>query len=174
MKTQTNTNKISKLLFAALASIVLMNVACAKKNSGGHAAPPPVVNPACVTQYCPPGGVVGQALYGGTTTNGLLMNAQFEVSGDPSGYGPGTIVGTVVFSGANGYVCQMSQPNLSGPYTIQMSQQGSLYADVFEGAVMLVGPQGSYPAQIQVVPARPQGTGLFSIAVCGGVNEMNF
>lgn len=187
MKTQTNKNRSSKILLAALASMVLMNVACAKKNSsggGGTVAAPAPVNPACTTQYCPPGGVVGQVLYGGITTNSNLMQVQFEVSGDPSGNGPGSIVGTVSF---NNYICPMGPtgpnglfPVLTGPYAIQMTQQGLLQAHVFESAVMLVGPQGSFPAQLQVIPVQPGRThlypndDLFSIAVCGSVMDVNF
>lgn len=171
MKTQTSTNKISKVLFTALASLVLMNTAC-QKNSGNNSGTG-VVTPVCTVQPCV--GVVGGPgqgpLYGGTTTNGFYTQSQFQVTGDQSGYGVGYITGTV---NINNYVCQVGQPNLNGPFTIQMTQQGVLQADVFTGNVMLVGPQGSIPASIKVVPSRTQGAGLFSVYLCGYENSSNF
>lgn len=74
----------------------------------------------------------------------------------------------------NNYVCQVGQPNLNGQYNIQMSQQGYLQSDVFTGTVTLVGPQGSIPAFIKVVPSRTQGAGLFTVILCGYENSSNF
>jgi len=159
MKTQTN--KISKLLFTALASLVLMNTACQKKNDSPPPPPPPP--PVCTVQPCVNGipGVGGQLLYSGTASSYAgTTQAQFQVSGDVSGNGMGQIAGSVTF---NNWVCQVGQPNLSGGYTMQPSQQGYLQSDVFTGTVMLVGPQGSIPATVKVVPTRTQGIGLFSL-----------
>lgn len=171
MKTQTSTNIISKILFTALASLVLMNTACQKSSSNNNSGAG-VVTPVCTIQPCTGVGGAGQVpLYGGTTTNGFYTQAQFQVTGDQSGYGVAYITGTV---NINNYVCQLNQPNLNGPFTIQMTQQGILQADVFTGNVMLVGPQGSIPASIKVVPSRTQGTGLFTLYLCGYENSSNF
>ncbi|HEY8269579.1 MAG TPA: hypothetical protein VIG33_01720 [Pseudobdellovibrionaceae bacterium] len=175
MKTQTNTNKMRKLVFVTLASLTVITTACSKNNSGGgNAAPPPVVvtPPVCPIQPCVNGMVGGgQMLYGGTTTSAGYFQAQFQVMGSPSGTGPGSITGVVQI---NNYVCQIGQPNLNGPFTIQMTQQGQLNADVFTGTVNLVGPQGMIPAAIEVVPTRTQSTGLFSLWLCGTRNDLNF
>lgn len=161
MKTQNMTNKISKILFTALASLVMMNAAC-QKSSSNSTPPPPVVTPTCTIQPCAgPGVVGGQMLYGGTTAGSNYgAQAQFQVNGDVSGNGMGSIAGSVNF---NNFVCQVGQPNLMGAYNIQMSQQGYLQSDVFTGQVMLVGPQGSVAAGIKVIPTRTQGTGLFTL-----------
>lgn len=175
MKNQTNRNKTVKLALITLASLTVMLTACSKNNNGGggNAAPPPVVvtPPVCPVQPCLNGMGGGQVLYGGTTTNGIFFQVQFQVSGNLSGNGPGVISGVVQI---NNYVCQVGQPNLSGPYTIQMTQPGQLNADVFTGVVSLVGPQGAIPAQIQIVPTRTQNTGLLTIFLCGTSNDLNF
>ncbi|WP_413291133.1 hypothetical protein [Bdellovibrio sp. HCB337] len=173
MKTQTTKNKMMKVLFGALAAITVMTSACSKNSSNNTPAVPPpiVVGPGgCAVPGCIPGG--GQFLYGGTTINGMfnLAQAQFQVTGDMSGNGPGSITGVVTF---NNYLCQMGV-QLTGQYQIQMMQQGSLAADVFTGNVTLIGGQGSIPAGIQVVPTRTQGTGLFSLYVCNSQMDMNF
>lgn len=173
MKTQTANKKYSMMMFSALASLMLITAACQKNSGGGNnnAPPPVVVTPGCTVQPCTgiPGG--GVQLYGGTTTNGFYTQAQFQVSGDQSGNGMGTISGVV---NINNYVCQVGQPSLNGPYNIQMSQQGYLNSDVFTGTVTLVGPQGSIPAFIKVIPSRTQGAGLFSLYLCGYENSSNF
>ncbi len=169
MKTQTNTNKMTKLVFVAL---TLMTLACSKNSGGGAAQPGPVI-PNCTIQPCAGGVVGGQMLYGGTTTYGYNTQAQFQVFGDQSGNGPGSIAGTV---NINNYVCEVgtNKPNLNGPFTIQMIQQGLLNSDVFTGKVNLVGPQGTIPADIEVVPTRTQSAGLITIWLCGYANKMNF
>lgn len=173
MKTQTATKKYSMLLFSALTSLMLITAACQKNNgSSPPPPPPPVVTPNCTGMVQPCSGIPGGVnLYGGTTTNGFYTQAQFQVSGDQSGTGMGSISGMI---NINNYVCQVGQPNLNGQYNIQMSQQGYLQSDVFTGTVTLVGPQGSIPAFIKVVPSRTQGAGLFTVILCGYENSSNF
>jgi hypothetical protein len=172
MKTQTNTNKMRKLVFVALASLTVLTTACSKNNGGGNPAPPPpvAITPSCPIQPCAGGLGGGQMLYGGTT-NGSILQSQFQVFGNPTGNGPASITGTV---NINNYVCEVGRPNLTGPYTIQMTQPGQLMADVFTANVSLVGPQGAIPAGIEVVPSRTQGSGLFTLWLCGFPNDMNF
>lgn len=160
MKTQTTTKKYSMLLFSALASLMLMTAAC-QKNGGGSSNPAPVgpVYPGCTIQPCV-GGAGQVPLYGGTANSMTGTQVQFQVIGDSTGAGMASITGGVTF---NNYVCRLGQPNLAGPYTIQMTQQGYLQSDMFYGSVMLTGPQGSIPATIQVIPSRPQNTGLFRL-----------
>lgn len=171
MKTQTMTNKIGKLLFTALASLVLMNAACQKNNDSSVAAQPIGVYPnGCPTYPCTPG--VGQvALYGGTTTNGNYFQVNFQVTGDQSGYGSGFITGVV---NANNFLCNMGPQYIAGQF--QMQGQGTMSADVFNGMVTLSGPTGTFSTQVQVVPSRTQGAGLFSLALPCVTNrvDMNF
>jgi len=176
MKKQTATKKHSLLMFSALASLMLMTAACQKSGGGGGSAPA-VVTPTCTIQPCAgvPGG--GVELYSGMT-NGTYAQTQFQVLGDPGGNGMGSIAGVV---NMNNYICAQSSPymngpylTLMGPYSIQMTQSGSLVADVFTGYVNLVGPQGTIPAAIKVVPTRTAGTGLFSLYLCGAELSSNF
>jgi hypothetical protein len=170
MTNQTN-NKMTKLVFAALASLMVMTTACSKK--GSDAPTPAAVVPTC-TQPCVGGvGVTGQFLYGGTATGlyNQLVQAQFQVSGDPTGNGVGSIAGVV---NINNYVCQIGMNNLNGPFTIQMTQPGYLIQDVFSGYVNLVGQQGTIPAVIKVIPVRTGNSALFTIWICGGENSLTF
>lgn len=173
MKTQNYNNLMKQVLFGALVVFAMMTTAC-NKGSKGHSAPPPpvaMVPPGgCMTYPCNVGAGGGQYLYGGTTINGYYTQAQFQVYGDMTGNGIGSIAGVVTF---NNFICQVGTA-LSGPYQIQMMQQGSLTADVFSGYVGLIGPQGTIQAAIQVVPSRTQGTNLFSLYVCNQQIDMNF
>lgn len=170
MKTQNYTNTMTKVLVSALAALSLMSAACSKSSSNKTAAQPPVAPAACTIPGCAPG-VTGQFLYGGTTSASFLTQAQFQVSGDPSGNGPASVAGSVSF---NNYICQVGMPSLSGQFQIQILQQGLLTSDVFTGNVNLVGPQGTIPAAIEIVPTRTAGTGLFSLYACGARIDMNF
>lgn len=176
MKALNNSNKMMKALFIALASLVLMNTACQKNNNnnGPATVPPPAYPNGCPTYPCGPTG--GQLLYSGGTTNGMFAQATFQVSGEPSGNGPGYISGTVTF---NNWVCQIGMPNLAGPFTMQMAQQGFLSGGMFTGMVVLTGPTGQIPASVQVVPPSTmfptmRNYGLFALNVCGQQLDMNF
>lgn len=174
MKTQNYAKQMTKVLFGALAAIVVLTTACSKSSNDNNPVPvppPPVYPGGCVTAGCTPGGVGGQFLYGGTTSGGFLTQAQFQVYGNAGGNGPGSISGAVSF---NNYICQVGAAPLNGPFQIQMAQQGTLTADVFEGTIGLLGPQGTIQAAVQVVPTRTQGTGLFSLYVCNTRIDMNF
>lgn len=175
MKALNNSNKMMKVLFIALASLVLMNTACQKNNgNNNNAVPVPVYPNGCATYPCGPTG--GQLLYSGGTTNGMFAQATFQVSGDPSGNGMGYISGTVSF---NNWVCQVGMPNLMGSYAMQMAQQGFLASGMFSGMVLLSGPTGQIPASVQVVPPSTvfptmRNYGLFTLNVCGQQLDMNF
>jgi len=163
----------TKVLMSLMGLATVLSLAACNKGSSNNSAPPPA--PVVVPTNCPTCVPGGQVLYGGptTSTNGSFIQAQFQVSGAPSGSGPGSITGQVNF---NGLICNGG--TLSGPYQIQMAQQGMLNAGVFAGYVTLVGPAGSLQSAIKTVPAS-QGQGLFELdtTFCYGYSseaDMNF
>jgi len=171
MKTQNYTKQMKQVMFGVLTSLLVLTGACAKKNNSHQAVPVvpvPVTPGGCISAGCMPG---GQVLYRGTTINGFKTQAQFEVYGNIGGNGPGSIAGVVSF---NDFVCQFGMNNLMGPYQIQSVQQGMLTADVFQGYVNLVGPMGTLPAALKIVPSKTPNSGLFSLYVCNQMMDMNF
>ncbi len=164
MKTQTATKKYSMLLFSALAALMLIAAAC-QKNNGGNSNPAPVapIYPGCTVQPCV-GGVGQVPLYGGTANSMVTgIQVQFQVVGDQTGVGNGSISGQVIFQ--TPYLCQWGSASLSGPFTIQQMQQGTLYQDVFDAAVNLTGPQGTMSATVHIVPTRTVNAGNFTLVL---------
>jgi hypothetical protein len=173
MKTQTATKKYSMLLFSTLASLLLMTAACQKGGGSNNNTAVNGIYPSCTVQPCA-GGVGQVPLYGGTASSMITgVQAQFQVVGESSGVGYANVTGQVVFMSP--YVCQIGSPYLSGPFTIQSMQPGTLYQDVFDGVVNLAGPQATLMAKVHAVPARPQNTGLLSLTLlqCRDFNGMN-
>lgn len=164
--------KIKGSLIGLLAVMTLFTTACQKSSSGNTGVPapvPPMYPGGCTVPGCGPGGVVGGVvggvpLYGGATTNSQYLQIQFQVSGDPSGTGMGSISGVV--NVIQPYLCSGMMP---GSFPLQATQAGTLQAGIFSGYVML----GNVQAAIQTVPGHP---GLMTIAfpTCSVPLEMNF
>ncbi len=166
MKTLTIKN-IKGSLLGLLTVMALFTTACQKSstNNTGVPAPGPMYPGGCGTPNCMPGGIVGGvALYGGATINSQYLQVQFQVSGDPSGNGMGSISGVV--NVIQPYLCSGIGP---GSFPLAMTQPGTLQAGIFSGYVIV----GNVQAAIQVVPGHP---GLMTIAFpnCSVPLEMNF
>jgi hypothetical protein len=168
MKTFMNT-KLKAGLIGLFTMVALLTTACQPKGNNNAAAPapyypPPGVYPGgCATPGCSP---YGQVLYGGTTVNGTIAQAQFQVSGDMSGNGMGSLTGTISFT--QPYYCSNIPP---GSYPLTSAQQGTLSGGAFQGTVII----GPMQAMVKIIPA-PGATGFFSISFpgCYVPIEMNF
>lgn len=166
MKTQNYKNKMMKVLFGTLAAITVMTSACSKNNGNNNntAVPPVVVGPGgCTVAGCIPGGVGGQILYSGTTTTPGYAQATFQVYGNPTGTGQGSVTGTIQI---NNWMCANGM-TLAGAYSF--TGNANLVGGQFSGNVQMnmpVAQPGYAPmAYVMIDPGSHSGPGLFSISI---------
>lgn len=159
-----SSRKTKGVLLALLAAMTLLTTACQKNSSSAPVVvgPSPMYPGGCGAAPC--GVVGGAALYGGATVNSQYLQVQFQVTGDPSGNGPGTISGMV--NVIQPYYCSGMLP---GSFPIVATQPGTLTAGIYQGWVALGNVQGA----IQVVPGHP-GLMTISFPSCSVPLEMNF
>jgi hypothetical protein len=156
MKTLNTKTKMTKLMFGFLTALVMMTTACSKSSNSPAPAPAPVYPVGCTSNPCNPGGITGgQLLYSGQTQGSTYVNAQFQVYGNQSGDGAGSVSGVVQFSN---WLCA-NGGNLAGQY--QLTAQGNLIGGQYNG----YGQMTSSQVYLQIDPGTTSGPGLFSITV---------